>query len=262
MSDAEINSQADEIYGDGPPEDVVGGEVAIADTPNPFGPRMSEAQETFLRNLVYTKLLDSKTVKTPEGDTKTLQTLSPEKVQTWKLQNEALLKRFPDLATDIDLAIDARRVMDRMDSDLSAIAEGNLSQNLNDIFTGNVDRLSRLEELKQVASSVSQQGNNAPLAALRNSVMDFIFRASERPSDPSLDYLEQGSPNFQAVAKNLLTPINDQGMTLLDALAYKNPDNPNDYAILQPDEVAAIARFLQEGLILKRLYVLELLQTK
>ena len=51
-------------------------------------------------------------------------------------------------------------------------------------------------------------------------------------------------------------------MTLLDALAYKNPDNPNDYAILQPDEVAAIARFLQETLILKRLYVLELLQTK
>ena len=126
------------------------------------------------------------------------------KVQTWKLQNEALLKRFPDLATDIDLAIDARRVMDRMDSDLSAIAEGNLSQNLNDIFTGNVDKLSRLEELKQVASSVSQQGNNAPLAALRNSVMDFIFRASERPSDPSLN-LEQGSPNFQAVAKNLPT---------------------------------------------------------
>ena len=248
LSDAEINSQADEIYGDGPPEEVVGGEVAVADTPNPFGPRMSEAQETFLRNLVYTKLLDSKTVKTPEGDTKTLQTLSPEKVQTWKLQNEALLKRFPDLATDIDLAIDARRVMDRMDSDLSAIAEGNLSQNINDIFTGNVDRLSRLEELKQVASSVSQQGNNAPLAALRNSVMDFIFRASERPSDPSLDYLEQGSPNFQAVAKNLLTPINDQGMTLLDALAYKNPDNPNDYAILQPDEVAAVARFLQEGI--------------
>ena len=77
LSDAEINSQADEIYGDGPPEEVVGGEVAVADTPTPFGPRMSEAQETFLRNLVYTKLLDSKTVKTPEGDTKTLLTLSP-----------------------------------------------------------------------------------------------------------------------------------------------------------------------------------------
>ena len=248
LSDAEINSQADEIYGDGPPEEVVGGEVAVADTPTPFGPRMSEAQETFLRNVVYTKLLDSKTVKTPEGDTKTLLTLSPEKVRQWKLDNEALLSRFPDLATDIDLAIDARRVMDRMDSELSAIAEGNLSQNINDIFTGNVNRLNRLQELKQVASSVANQGDNAPKAALRNSIMDYIFRISERPSDPSIDYLEKGSPNFQAIAKNLLTPINDQGMTLLDALAYKDPNNPNDYAILQPDEMAAVARFLQEGI--------------
>jgi len=248
LSDAEINSQADEIYGDGPPEEVVGGEVAVADTPTPFGPAMSEAQETFLRNLVYTKLLDSKTVKTPEGDTKTLLTLSPEKVRQWKLDNEALLSRFPDLATDIDLAIDARRVMDRMDSELSAVAEGNLSQNINDIFTGNVNRLDRLQELKQVASSVANQGDNAPKAALRNSIMDYIFRISERPSDPSIDYLEKGSPNFQAIAKNLLTPINDQGMTLLDALAYKKPDNPNDYAILQPDEIAAVARFLQEGI--------------
>ena len=248
LSDAEINSQADEIYGDGPPEEVVGGEVAVADTPTPFGPRMSEAQETFLRNVVYTKLLDSKTVKTPEGDTKTLLTLSPEKVRQWKLDNETLLSRFPDLATDIDLAIDARRVMDRMDSELSAIAEGNLSQNINDIFTGNVNRLNRLQELKQVASSVANQGDNTPKAALRNSIMDYVFRASERPSDPSIDYLEKGSPNFQAIAKNLLTPINDQGMTLLDALAYKDPNNPNDYAILQPDEMAAVARFLQEGI--------------
>ena len=259
LSEDDFQRMAEEIYGDDPDATIGTGPagpdaniVTREDDTVPLGQQMSEAQETFLRNIIYTNLLDEKTIKNSEGLNETLQTLSPAKVAEWKRQNEVTLSQFPQLAVDVDLAIDARMVMDRMDADLSAIAEGNLSQNIKEILTGNVDKLARLEELKQVSSSMSQAGQNAPMAALRNSIMDFVFRASERPTDASIDFGESGSPNFTAIAKNLLTPINDQGMNLLDALSYKNPNNPNDYPILQPNEVEAVARFLLEGINIEK----------